>query len=155
MTMNLQPTGALQYTVEVPIDAGPAAVWKALTHETDAWWLPDFHMVGEQSVVTLDARAGGQLIETQPEGSSLLWYTVQMCLVGHSLHLVGHIAPGWGGPATSMLELTLSEHEGGSLLTVRDALFGQVTEKHAASQREGWVQLFTEGLKRHVEASGA
>jgi len=153
MTMTLQPTGALQYTLEVPIDAGPAAVWKALTDETNAWWLPDFHMVGEQSVVTLEARAGGQLIETQSDGSSLLWYTVQMCLTGTSIHLVGHIAPNWGGPATSMLELTLSGREGGTLLTVRDALFGQVTEKHAASQRDGWHQLFTDGLKTHVEAS--
>jgi len=153
MNMDPQPTGALQYTFEVSIDASPAAVWKALTDETNVWWLPDFHMVGEQSVVTLEARAGGQLIETQADGASLLWYTVQMCLPGRSLHLVGHIAPDWGGPATSMLELTLAEREAGTLLTVRDALFGQVTEKHAANQRDGWIQLFSDGLKRHVEAS--
>ena len=69
------------------------------------------------------------------------------------MHLVGHMATFWGVPATSMRELTLGEREGGTLLTVRDALFGQVTEKHAASQRDGWIQLFTDGLKRHVEAS--
>lgn len=147
-------TRALKYELEVAIDATVDAVWEALVEETDAWWLPDFHMVGEGSVVTLEARAGGLLLEAQPDGGSLLWYTVVMCRPGQSLHLVGHIAPAWGGPATSMLELALSERDGQTLFTLRDALFGQVTPKHADTQREGWIELFTKGLKRHVEAAG-
>jgi len=74
-----------------------------------------------------------------------------MCVPGTSLHLVGHIAPDWGGPATSILRLSLHEKGSGTVLRVRDALFGRVDEKSAASQRDGWRQLFGDGLKRHVE----
>lgn len=58
MTVAKQETRALQYELEVPIEAPPSAVLKALTEEIDAWWLPDFHMVGEGSVVSLEAAAG-------------------------------------------------------------------------------------------------
>ena len=145
------PIQALKYELQIPIDAPKAVVWKALTEETNAWWLPDFHMVAADSVVSLQARAGGQLIESKADGGSLLWYTVQMCVPGESLHLVGFMAPEWGGPATTMLELSLQEADTGTLLVVRDALFGQVTESTARSLEEGWEKLFGQGLKRHAE----
>lgn len=141
-----------RYELEVAIDADRERVWRALTEETDAWWLPDFHMVAADSVVELEACAGGGLVEHRPGGGSLLWYTVQMCAPGETLHLVGHLAPAWGGPATTMLELTLEERDGGTVLRVRDALFGHVTDDTARSLADGWRQLFGDGLKAHAEA---
>ena len=151
MNSETLPVQSLKYELQIPIDAPRADVWKALTEETNAWWLPDFHMVDADSVVSLQARAGGQLIESKADGGSLLWYTVQMCVPGKSLHLVGFMAPEWGGPATTMLELSLDESDTGTLLVVRDALFGQVTESTANSLEEGWEKLFGQGLRRHVE----
>ena len=142
----------LQYDLRIDVAAPRDSVWRALTEETNHWWLPDFHMVGEGSVVTFDARAGGQLLETREDGGSLLWYTVHMCVPGRSLHMVGHIAPEWGGPLTTMLHLSLEEEGDGTVLHVHDAQFGHVTEEGAGSLREGWRQLFTDGLKRHAEA---
>lgn len=144
-------TQAVRYELEIAIEAPRETVWRALTEETDAWWLPDFHMVGPGSVVTLDARAGGDLVERREDGGSLLWYTVQMCVPGESLHLVGHLAPAWGGPATTMLALVLEERSGATVLRVSDALFGNVSEASASSLQEGWTQLFGEGLKAHAE----
>ena len=66
-------TRALKYEFSVDIDAPREAVWRSLVDEMDAWWLPDFRMVGAGSVVSFEARAGGQMIETQEDGSSLLW----------------------------------------------------------------------------------
>ena len=66
----------LQYELEISMRAPRERVWGALTDEINAWWLPDFHVVGPESVVTLDARAGGGLVEALPDGGSLLWYTV-------------------------------------------------------------------------------
>ena len=142
----------LSYELEIPIQAPRERVWEALTAETNAWWLADFHVVGPESVVTLDARAGGGLVEAQPDGSSLLWYTVQMCVPGTSLHLVGHLAPGWGGPSTTMLELKLEDDGEGTRLVVRDAIFGKTSEESARSQEEGWRTLFSDGLRAHAEA---
>jgi uncharacterized protein YndB with AHSA1/START domain len=152
MTVRETDTRALQYELEVSIDADPATVWATLTEDTDAWWLPDFHVVAADSVVTLDARAGGLLVEQQKGGGSLNWYQVQHCAPGESLHLVGHLSPDWGGPATTMLSITLEERDGGTTLRVRDALFGVVGEGTAKSLESGWKQLFGEGLARCAEA---
>ena len=152
MNARTDPVACRTYVLEVAIDAPRGAVWTALTEETNAWWLPDFHMVSSESVLTLDARAGGMLIEHQEGGASLLWYTVQMVRPGEALHLVGHVAPEWGGPATTMLSLTLEARGDRTVLHVRDALYGHVTEDQAESLRSGWTQLFTEGLRQHVEA---
>ena len=108
-------------------------------------------MVGPDSVVRFEARAGGTLLESKTDGSSLLWYTVQMAMPNDSLHLVGHLGPDWGGPATSLLSLTLEERGDETVLRVRDALYGQVTDAGAAQQQDGWRQLFTDGLKAFVE----
>ena len=146
-------TGARKYELEIEIEAPRERVWEALTNETDMWWLPDFRMVGEGSAVHFEARAGGHLVESREDGGSLLWYTVQMCMPGESLHLAGHIAPEWGGPATTMLHLALAEKDGKTVLLVQDALFGHVAEKTANSLESGWRQLFTDGLKQHAEKS--
>lgn len=141
----------VSYELEIPIEAPKDAVWRALTEETNAWWLPDFHMVGEGSVVSFDARAGGQLLESREDGGSLLWYTVHMCTPGESLHMASQIFPQWGGPATSQLQLSLEESGGRTILRVQDAHYGHVSEANVRSLEEGWRQLFSEGLKRHVE----
>ncbi len=149
-TPTVSPANVLKYELEVRIDAPRAKVWQALTEETNAWWLPDFHMVGPDSVVTLDANAGGHLIERMEGGGSLLWYTVQMSVPETSLHFVGHLAAGYGGPATTLLELALSDDGEGTLLVIRDALYGNVSEKTAGSLESGWRQLFGDGLGGYV-----
>lgn len=148
-------TCALTYELEIAIEAPPDAVWEALVHRTDAWWLPDFRMLGSDSVVTLEPHAGGQLLEQQPDGASLLWYTVIMCMPGRSLQLVGHLAPEFGGPASSTLQLQISAAAAGAgtLLRVSDALFGRVSEAGAQNQKDGWALLFGDGLKHHLEAA--
>jgi len=153
MSAKTYETRAVSYTLEVRIDAPRRAVWDALTSGIDAWWLPDFHMTGAGSVLRFDARAGGQLIEERADGSGLLWYTVNMCIPGESLHMSGFASPEWGGPHSTLLHLALEEHDGVTVLRVEDALFGHVTDSHVASVQEGWTTLFRDGLKAHVEAA--
>ncbi len=154
MSAKEQATTSLVYEFEIEIAAAPEAVWDSLTKEANAWWLADFHMVGPDSIVTLDARAGGQLLERTESGGSLLWYTVVMCEPGRSLHLVGHVAPDWGGPATTMLGLKLQAKGDATVLKVQDALFGRVSAATAGSLEAGWKQLFGDGLKAFVEGAG-
>ncbi len=155
MTDPSAPVQARVCELEIPIAAPRARVWQALTEETDAWWLADFRTVAPDSVVTLDARAGGQLLEASAAAGSLLWYTVQMCVPGETLHLVGHLAPAWGGPAVTLLRLGLVERGAETVLEVQDASLGAVSGATAASQESGWRQLFGDGLKAYVESSPA
>jgi uncharacterized protein YndB with AHSA1/START domain len=142
-----------RYELEIPIDAPREEVWTALTEGIDDWWLPDFHMVGEGSKVTFDARAGGHLMETREDGASLLWCTVHMCTPGESIRMYGFASPEWGGPATSLLHFALQERDGGTLFVVQDARHGHVSPENIQSLVDGWTLLFTDGLKKHVEAS--
>ena len=151
MNTTSQGTTSCSYTLEISMSAPREAVWTALTDEVNAWWLPDFHMVGPDSIVRFEGRAGGALIETRTDGGSLLWYTVQMAMPNESLHLVGHLGPEWGGPATSLLSLTLETQGDETVLRVKDALYGCPSEASANSQADGWRQLFTDGLKAYVE----
>lgn len=139
-----------QFEIEIEIDADPERVWQALTDEVDLWWLPDFRAAGEGSVVSFDVRPGGSLIETLPDGSGLVWYTVQMTQPGEALYLVGHTAPDWGGPKLSMLKLSLEAHGKGTRLTVSEALMGRLGDDSSGTE-EGWRQLFGDGLKKHAE----
>ena len=142
----------LQYELSIIIKAAKARVWRGLTDQIGSWWLPDFHMLGTDSLVTLEPRAGGRLYE-QNGASELLWYTVLAIAPGESLDLVGHCSADYGGPATTMLSMRLVEEAGGTRLTIRDSLYGHVTEGTATSLRSGWNQLFTDGLKAFVERS--
>ncbi|MFT5285980.1 MAG: hypothetical protein ACI8TQ_002148 [Planctomycetota bacterium] len=153
MSFETEPTQTVKYELEVPIQAPVDKVWSTLVDETNAWWLPDFHMVGADSIVTFDAQAGGRLVESSADGGSLLWYTVQMVVPKEWIHLVGYMAPPWGGPGISMLELALEDHDGGTLLTIKDAMFGAVSEATAKTMSEGWELLFGDGLRAFVEKS--
>ena len=143
----------LQYELEVAIDASADRVWQAIFEETDDWWLPDFYMAGENSLVTFDPTPGGAgLLESNEKGGGLLWYQVQYCLpLEFKIYLVGHLAPDFGGPATSHLKLEVEPSGDSCVLKVTDAQHGRVSEKTADSLRDGWQQLFGDGLKAFVE----
>jgi hypothetical protein len=126
-------------------------VWNALVNQINEWWLPDFRMMGADSVVSCDASAGGLLSEADGAGGSLLWYTIIMSQPEKALHLVGHLGPDWGGPATSMLTLKLVEATDHTLLHVEDHLYGDLEESTIQSLEAGWKSLFTQGLKVFVE----
>ena len=149
----ISESACCKFELEIPIAAPRERVWKAIFDETNEWWLPDFHVAGPDSVVTFDPKVGGRgLIEESKAGDALLWYSVQMYLPGQfKVYLVGHIAPEWGGPTTSMLKIALTESESGCMFQLSDARHGAVEDQKVQSYESGWRQLFTDGLKAYVE----
>ena len=141
----------VQYEFEVDIDAAPSRVWRALTDQLSSWWLPDFHVLGSDSIVTLEPVPGGRLFE-QDGSNGLLWYTVLSVSTDESLSLAGYCTPEWGGPCTTILTLKLLETEKGTRLTVSDALYGRVDDKQVESLRSGWQTMFNDGFRKFVEA---
>ncbi len=153
MNQTTTTASCIQYELEIEIAASCEKVWRAMFEETNAWWLPDFHMVAPDSVVTFDPNPGGSgLVEKSTDGGGLMWYTVQMYLPAqYKIYLIGHMAPEWGGPSISSLKLALEKNEVGCVLRVTDALHGSVDVKSMTSSQAGWAQLFTQGLKSFVE----
>ncbi len=151
------PTPAMccQYELEIAIDAPADRVWEAIFEETNYWWLPDFHVMGTGSTLTFDRQPGGRgLVEQTETGGALLWFHVHMLLPEqHTVYLFGHVAPEWGGPNTSSLKLAVESNGDGCVLKVTDARHGQLDQQHLESNEAGWLQLFTDGLKHHVETN--
>ena len=141
--------------LQIPLAVPRARAWEALTSEIDAWWLGDFRVVAPDSTLTLEPRAGGLLLESKPGGGSLLWFTVTLVTPGEGLHLVGHIAPPWGGPAVSMLSLVLKDSDEGCVLELTDALLCPDSMAKADGLEAGWKALFGTGLKQHLEGAPA
>ena len=141
---------AVRYEFEVSIDAPRDRVWKALTGQVSSWWLPDFQMLGPDSVVTLEPIAGGRLFEECGD-KGLLWYTVLAISPGESLSLAGFCTQDFGGPCTTLLSVKLTPDGGGTKVCVSDGLFGRVADEQVVSLESGWKRLFSEGLKNHVE----
>ncbi len=140
------------YELEVEIQAPPEHVWSALFEDINAWWLPDFHMVGPASMVRFDAQAGGGLVEELPGEGSLLWCTVHWIRPAQRVvYLIGHLAPDWGGPACSHLKFAVESRGQGSVLKVTDSHFGHISPSNLASLQEGWTCLFRDGLKQFIE----
>ncbi len=141
----------VQYEFEVDIDAPPPRVWRALTDQLSSWWLPDFHVLGADSIVTLEPVPGGRLFE-QSGTKGLLWYTVLAVSTNESLSLAGYCTPDWGGPCSTLLTIKLVAHGKGTRLVVSDALYGHVEDTQVESLRSGWQQIFDDGLRKFVEA---
>ena len=111
-----------QYEFSIVIEASRERVWRGLTDQLGTWWLPDFHMLGTDSTVTLEPHAGGRIFE-QKGDQHLLWYTVIAIQKKESLDLVGYINAKYGGPATTMLNVTLSvESDNRTVLRISDSL---------------------------------
>ncbi|MEM6690193.1 MAG: hypothetical protein AAF664_12240 [Planctomycetota bacterium] len=143
----------VKYELQITIDAKRETVWKALIEDTNAWWLPDFHMVDESSIVEFDTRPGGRgLVEYKDDGGFLIWYSIQLFQPkDFKIYLVGHVAPDWGGPSTSLLCLSITERDSGSVLKVSDAHHGRVDDAYISSLQNGWQRLFGDGLANFAQ----
>jgi hypothetical protein len=67
----------------------------------------------------------------------------------NSITMSGFIAPPFGGPATSLLNVSFSaKAKSATVMEVTDATFGCLEE---ATTLEGWRLLFEDGFKSWVE----
>lgn len=148
---HMQTPEMFKSNFDIAIERATNDVWLLITEQIDVWWSAEFRALGDGSVVTLAAVAGGSILEKGQSGDTLEWYRVQMCVPGSSLYLVGYQAADWGGPKTSMLKLSLQTNEDGCVLHVMETIWGNVTEGGADSTEANWQKLFN-GLKVLAES---
>lgn len=148
--IRISETRCVQYEIRLAIKAQWQTVWAGLTQQLNVWWLPGFRMLGPGSCLQLETHAGGKLFEKNGN-AELLWYNVLSIMPSESINLVGYCTAEYGGPSTSLLTLRLSPGESETLLTIQDSLTGYVSDSHAESLRNGWIRLFSDGLKAWCE----
>lgn len=145
------PLTAMTTEQTIEINAPRTRVWEALVDETSAWWSQDFYVTDSPKGVVIEPHVGGRWYENAGDGAGGLWGFIQTFDPPNRLEIVGALFPQWGGPATMHLTLELEEQGGGTILSVRDTLFGAVTEKLGEQTKDGWRALFADAFKTYVE----
>jgi hypothetical protein len=145
------PAGVVVVDLEIPIRASRERVWSGLTENVHAWWPGEHRGLGPKSRLRFEPHPGGRLYEEDDAGGGLLWYTVLALEPRASLTLAGHLAPPWGGPATSLVRFELEARGAQTVLKVKDSIFGAVDEAFRASTTGGWKSILGDGLARYVE----
>jgi DNA-binding transcriptional ArsR family regulator/uncharacterized protein YndB with AHSA1/START domain len=155
-TMNQNPdvaTDIVEIALDWTISASIQKVWSTLTDHVETWW-PVAHRAGQPAaLMSMDASLGGALSEKSPDGSGVEWYRVIAVDARKSIDLAGHLASRYGGPAMSMLHLSLEPGttEGTTILRLTDSVFGKTGPGLRASLTSGWQAIIGEGLIALVE----
>lgn len=150
----LRKSQVVFFELDIRIAAAPARVWRALTQDTAKWWPADFLCAPDSKGVKLEAWPGGRLFEEAENGGGLVWFNVVALTPPKSMHLAGHIIPPYGGPATSLLYLSIDRTPSGSILRVHNSVLGYISKSQLAGTIDGWRQLFVGGLKPFAEGPG-
>jgi uncharacterized protein YndB with AHSA1/START domain len=110
----------IENTRVVPVDA--ATAWNALVQQIDRWWPKDHSWWGEQSTLSIDARAGGCFCETvgQPSGGGQQAQHMQVTFVdpGKTLRMTGGLGPLQGMGLHGALEFRLVPEGEGTRITL-------------------------------------
>jgi hypothetical protein len=130
--------------------AKPQAVaWKAFTDDIQSWWPKDFYATDSPQRMIFEVKPGGRLYEDSGNGNGLVWYQVIALNAPNSITMSGFIAPPFGGPATSLLNISFSvKDKSATIMEVTDSTFGCLEE---ATTLEGWRLLFEDGFKAWIE----
>lgn len=138
------------HRLSLEIAKPPAAVWKAFTREIHLWWPKDFYVTESPQRIVFEVKPGGRLYEDSGKGNGLVWYHVIAVDAPNSITMSGFIAPPFGGPATSLLNVSFSaKGKTATAMEVTDSTFGCLGD--TAATQEGWRLLFEGGFKKWVE----
>lgn len=137
-------------SVELTINASRETVWKALTEETAKWWTKDFYTSSKTKRFVIEPKLGGLMYEDAGNNEGLVWAIVLGVNAPESILLKGHLAPSFGGPAVSFLEIKLETDGDSTIFKLTDSIFGSISEKLQAELTEGWEMVY-KGLKSYCE----
>lgn len=105
------------------IDASPAKVYAALTHPEN-WWNSKHTFSQDAKNLSLDAKAGGCLCETLPDGGSVQHLTVASVMPGKMLRFRGAMGPFQGQGVDGALTFTLKANGNGTELVLDNDVGG-------------------------------
>jgi uncharacterized protein YndB with AHSA1/START domain len=141
---------AATHRLTLEIAKPQAAVWKAFTGDIHSWWPKDFYATESPQRMVFEVKPGGKLYEDSGKGNGLVWYHVIAVNAPNSITMSGFIAPPFGGPATSLLNVSFSaKGKSVTAMEVTDATFGCLGDTSATA--EGWRLIFGKGFKAWVE----
>jgi uncharacterized protein YndB with AHSA1/START domain len=144
--MDHQPNHEINFALDIEINATPDRVWRALTAETEQWWVSS---TADSLRLTLEPRPGGRLFRDLGQDAGHLWAFVQVIKPPKLLELVGPM----------FTSLAINHHVAFRLEPKADATivkyshraFGPIPPEFGQRVAQGTRDHVLKGLKNHVE----
>jgi len=137
--------------LRIAFSAPPRRVWNALTREAGRWWPRQFYVGQNVKDFRIEPKLGGRMYEDWGKGAGLIWAQVVGLDPPRSIDLLGHLTATFGGPAMNHFRFTLEPHGKGTSVRISDTVFGRVNGDNRERTRQGWMQLFDQALRAHLD----
>src|SRR4029453_19602453 len=93
--------------------------------DNPSWGGQHFYTTQSPPGIAFEVKPGGRLYEDSGKGNGLVWYQVIALDAPNSITMSGFIAPPFGGPATSLLNVSFSARgKSATAMEVPDSTFG-------------------------------
>jgi uncharacterized protein YndB with AHSA1/START domain len=102
----------------VTVSATPAAAWRALVEDVDAWWPKDHSWFGKDGRFSIEARAGGCFCEIAGDRQAE-HMRIGFVEPGVLLRMLGGLGPLQGMGLQGTLDWKLQPVDGGTRITLR------------------------------------
>jgi len=147
--LKLKP-GGFQFIHEIPIDAPPAAVWRALL-DIGTWFR--FDEMPDMPQMKLDPRIGGLLTSSNRDNSVQMYNGMVAHIEREKLLRINGPMGATHLPAMTAMIWELNPRNGGKATTLRfcHRTFGFITADLKKNYQGGWKQLWPK-LKALAEA---
>lgn len=144
---NAATVSVFHVELEVPIQASPARIYQALTHDIARWWDPDASW-GRGKLV-LEPEVGKRMWEDFGNGEGALFGIVTYVERNKKLEIEGD--HGLGSGVQGYIRFELVPQGEGTILKFSHRAFGEISERSRQRFPEGWKQLLTRNLPEYLE----
>lgn len=143
---------AIKYAFDVDINAPKEKVWSLLNDDSSSWFPNTYHSSPDTKGYIMEPHVGGRFYEDYGNGNGKMMGFVIGYEAGHRVQLQGSVTPDMGGPATTLLSMTLEEDGDGCRLKIDDSMFGHFPDELAQNREWAFRELFGNYLKTAAEA---
>jgi uncharacterized protein YndB with AHSA1/START domain len=145
--MDSKVPGIEPIEVAIDVDAPPADCYERFTAGFGEWWPTLTHSLSRHADTrcALEAREGGRLFETAPDGTEHVWGSITTIVPGERLRFSWH--PGREADSAQWVEVSFERTGRGSRVTLTHGGWETLGEIAPILRREyvpGWQQVFGE-----------
>lgn len=137
----------------IDVDASPAQCYRRFAEEFGEWWPAFTHSLSRETATrcALEARAGGRVFETTPDGTEHLWGNVTAVQPGKALSFTWH--PGREAASAQSVELGFEPRGCGCRVRLTHGdwhLLGEIAPLLRREYLAGWQYVFGELYARYA-----
>lgn len=135
---------------QIVLPAPTERVFEILARDIDLWWSEPYRLT-QGGCVSLEARIGGELRETNRAGHVAVWGKVEEIAPGQLMVLSGTF--GMSTAVAGRVRIELAPANGATRLTLHHMAIGPLSDGIGERYARGWTDLLDVRLRARLEAA--